>query len=139
MKRHIEITDVALDVNKANAFVTSETNGAVVIFNGIVRKDNPMNPTQYLEFEAYLPMVEEEMIRIIQEVSLKVSISTVYFAHRIGRVHVGESAVIVGVSSKHRKEAFMATEAIMEELKKRVPIWKKEHTQSGAHWVVPHP
>jgi molybdopterin synthase catalytic subunit len=93
----------------------------------------------HLEFEAYEPMVHSVLEEIAEELRMQFGIRGVLLFHRLGRVEVGEAAVIAGISSTHRKEAFEACAMLMDRLKQTVPIWKKEFTEDGAVWVTPNP
>lgn len=109
------------------------------MFVGTVRNRSKGFAVTHLEFEAYEPMVHSVLSEIADELRKDFGVTKVLLFHRLGKVEVGEAAVIAGVSSAHRTEAFHAVEALMNKLKKSVPIWKKEHTASGAVWVSSTP
>lgn len=100
--------------------------GAVVIFNGRVRRINHDKLVSYLHYEAYEPLAAKEFAGIVQEAKMRFKIVHAEGVHRLGVVEVGGLAVSIVVHSIHRKEAFLAAAFVMDELKKRVPIWKKE-------------
>lgn len=136
-------TDFRL-IDQANGFpdieqFRSEGSGAEVVFNGIVRSPNKGMDVLYLEFEAYEALFHNEMKRIADTLELQFQIHTLVLHHRIGRVLSGELAVVAVVYSKHRKDAFGACEALMNELKATVPIWKKEFNSDGSFWVSQTP
>ena len=119
--------------------VRSSTSGAEVVFNGIVRTPNKGLDVLYLEFEAYEALFHNEMKRIAESLETQFQINTIVLHHRIGRVLPGEVAVVAVVYSNHRKDAFDACEALMNELKATVPIWKKEFNSDGSFWVSQTP
>ena len=136
-------TDFQL-IDDANGFpdlelFRSEGSGAEVVFNGIVRSPNKGMDVLYLEFEAYEALFHNEMKRIVETLELQFQINTLVLHHRIGRVFPGELAVVAVVYSQHRKDAFDACEALMNELKATVPIWKKEFNSNGSFWVSQTP
>lgn len=102
----------------------SEHSGASVEFLGVVRRLENGVPIQYLEYEAYELMAEQMLDRYIQQAREQFGLSRVYFRHRLGRVPVGEIAVIIGVHAPHRAEAFAGCQFLLESLKCDVPIWK---------------
>jgi molybdopterin synthase catalytic subunit len=117
----------------------SESSGAEVVFNGIVRTPNKGSDVLYLEFEAYEALFHNEMKRIAVTLESQFQINTIVLHHRIGRVLPGELAVVAAVYSAHRKDAFQACEMLMNELKDTVPIWKKEFNTDGSFWVSQTP
>ena len=117
----------------------SSTSGAEVVFNGIVRTPNKGSEVLYLEFEAYEALFHNEMNRIAESLESQFQINAIVLHHRIGRVLPGELAVVAVVYSQHRKDAFDACEALMNELKSTVPIWKKEFNSGGSFWVSQTP
>ncbi|MFZ1789726.1 MAG: molybdenum cofactor biosynthesis protein MoaE [Saprospiraceae bacterium] len=141
MAEDIKITllHTALSSEQALAFVEDPTAGGIVTFVGNVRNHSQGKEVHYLEFEAYEAMAIKVMDEIAQEMRAKFPIHKIYTAHRLGKVSIGESAVIIAVSASHRAEAFDATEYMIDQLKARVPIWKKEYWVDGSHWVNAHP
>jgi len=128
-----------LSESEAMALIQDDTCGANVLFVGTVRNNAKGSVVSHLEFEAYEPMVHRELQVIADELRTEFGVMHVLLFHRLGKVAVGEAAVIAAVSSAHREAAFRATEALMTGLKKSVPIWKKEYTADGAVWVTPTP
>ena len=111
----------------------------VVIFEGRVRNHNEGQEVLSLEYEAYPELAQKEASRIIKEAKSKFGIDSIICFHRVGRLSLGDLAVWLSVDSPHRKEAFLACQYVIDELKARVPIWKKEHYVNGeAHWVQCH-
>ena len=119
--------------------IQDATCGALVLFVGTVRNSSQGSTVSHLEFEAYEPMVYAVLEEIAKELRSEFGVVKVLLFHRLGRVGVGETAVIAAVSSAHRAAAFQATEKLMNRLKQSVPIWKKEFTEDGAVWVTPNP
>lgn len=111
--------------------------GGFVSFEGWVRNHHEGKPVQSLEYTAYQELAEKEGCRIVQEAIEKFSVTTALCHHRVGHLAIGDLAVVVAVSSHHRDAAFQACRYIIDEVKTRVPIWKKEHyTDSTTAW--PH-
>ena len=110
--------------------------GAVVLFLGTVRdhSEGKVGVT-HLEYEAYDDVVETKIDEIVAEARSKWDLESVAVIHRVGSLQVGEISVAVAVGSGHRDEAFVAGRYVIDELKSRVPIWKKEHWPGGAEWV----
>jgi molybdopterin synthase catalytic subunit len=109
--------------------------GGVVVFVGMVRDNNEGQATTLLEYEAYVSMAEKEMASIAQEIAAEISGTRLAALHRIGRLNVGDIAVVCAASAPHRAEAFRAARELIDRVKQRVPIWKREHGPQGAHWV----
>jgi molybdopterin synthase catalytic subunit len=105
--------------------------GAVVVFDGIVRDDEITE----MELEAYSDVAVAEMEKIAKEATTQFRLLHVDIIHRIGRLAVGENILIIVVSAGHRPEAYAGSRYIIEEIKKSVPIWKKELTKDGGRWV----
>lgn len=109
--------------------------GAVAVFEGIVRNHSGHRQTLYLEYEAYEPMALEEMETIREEAKRKFPVRELAIVHRTGRIEIGETSVVVIAASAHRAAAFDACRYAIDELKRRVAIWKKEYYAGGAEWV----
>ncbi len=138
MKTHFQLIEQPNGFPDLEQF-RSESSGAEVVFNGIVRTPNKGSDVLYLEFEAYEALFHNEMKRIAEELESQFQINTIVLHHRIGRVFPGELAVVAAVYSKHRRDAFEACESLMNELKTTVPIWKKEFNADGSFWVSQTP
>jgi len=112
------------------------TIGAVVTFEGIVRNHNDGRKVLALEYEAYEELAVQEAAKVIAEARQQFDIMDAHCAHRIGKLTIGDVAVWVGVSAAHRDSAFKACRYIIDEIKKRLPIWKKEYYTNGdSGWV----
>ena len=109
--------------------------GAVVIFEGVVRNHSKGRATRYLEYEAYEPMALEKMHEIGDELLKQLPIDQFGMIHRLGHLEIGEASVVIVITSAHRKAAFEACREAIDRLKSIVPIWKKEFFADGAVWV----
>lgn len=126
----------SIDTASLEADFDDERAGACVVFEGRVRNKNEGRPVVELEYESYPRMALAEGVRVIEEASKRFSIVRAACIHRLGRLRVGEVAVWVAVLAEHRDEGFAACRYIIDEVKSRVPIWKKEHYASGdSSWV----
>lgn len=125
-----------LDPSALLAEVGRPDSGATALFLGTARdhSDGKTGVT-HLEYEAYAEHVESKLQEICDEAAGKWPVLSVVVEHRIGEVQVGEASVAVAVSTGHRGDAFDAARYVIDELKKRVPIWKREHWPGGAEWV----
>lgn len=136
---HCELLDVPLSLDRCVGRVQHAGAGAVVVMLGIVRdhtrKDGQVVSVTHLDYEAYVEMAE----RVIEGIAVGVEAahpgSRVFVQHRTGTLQVGESAVVIAVSSPHRKDAFVGCEAVIDRLKQDAPIWKREHGADGVSWV----
>lgn len=109
--------------------------GAVVVFDGFVRNNFRGKPTLYLDYEAYEPMALAKMREIGAQIRAKFQIHRLAIVHRLGRLEIGETSVLIAVSSAHRSAAFDACRYAIDTLKRAVPIWKKEYFAGGAAWA----
>lgn len=135
----ITISTQALGLDLSRDFVSVPEAGGVVIFEGLVRNHTQGKEVIRLEFESYEKMAISEMRKIVAAANLKFSIHRVSIQHRVGVCEIGDTPVIIAVSSSHRKAAFEACEFIIDQLKQTVPIWKKEFFIDGESWVSAHP
>ncbi len=132
----IEILDSRIDVAALSASLKDPRAGGYTAFEGWVRNENEGHAVVRLEYEAYVPLAIKEGEKIIAEASEAWPLFSARVAHRTGLLELGDCAVWVGVASKHRDEAFRACRYIIDELKVRLPIWKKEHYANGdSGWV----
>jgi MoaE-MoaD fusion protein len=121
------------------ASVKQGEDGAVVVFDGIVRNNTRGRRTLYLVYEAYETMAIAQMEKLAQEAVDNHGVRQVAIVHRLGKLDVGETSVLIAVASAHRGHAFEACRWIIDTLKKTVPIWKKEHFEDGAVWADGEP
>ncbi|MBX2894384.1 MAG: molybdenum cofactor biosynthesis protein MoaE [Cyclobacteriaceae bacterium] len=135
----IEITNNPINTSKIIAAASAQQAGAVNVFIGTVRNQTAGKAVTKLEYEAYEPMAVSEIQKVIDAAKIKWSLSGWAISHRTGTLMPGEVAVVVAVSTPHRKDSFEACQFIIDTLKKTVPIWKKEFFQDGDQWVSAHP
>jgi molybdopterin synthase catalytic subunit len=130
------ITPHPIDAGELAAALADPGAGACVAFEGRVRNRNEGRDVERLEYEAYAPLAEKEGGRIIAEARQRWPVIAARCVHRTGMLEIGDCAVWVGVVSPHRDEAFAACRYIIDEVKLRLPIWKKEHYADGdSGWV----
>lgn len=113
--------------------------GAVAVFDGIVRDNTRGRRTLYLDYEAYEAMALGQMRRLVRDAQQRFGVRRIALAHRLGRLQVGETSVLIAVASAHRAQAFEACRWLIDTLKKTVPIWKKEWFEDGAVWADGEP
>jgi molybdopterin synthase catalytic subunit len=135
----IRIIEERLNVEVAIQQVSHPTCGGVNIFVGNVRNQTKGKKVLFLEFEAYKNMALNEMNKITQEAKSRWDIHEMVIHHRVGKVEIGEAAVVIAVSSPHRDASFEACKFAIDTLKLTVPIWKKETFEDGEVWVSAHP
>jgi len=128
-----------LSMDALLAEVTAPTMGGVVTFTGVVRNQARGAEIDHLEYESYAPMAERELRKITDAVAARWPQVRLALAHRVGRLEIGDAAVMIAVAAPHRAEAFEACRFAIDTLKKTVPIWKKEFATSGAYWVEENP
>ena len=129
------LTDQAIELSELLAFVGDPAAGAVATFIGTTRDNNEGRSIISLDYEAYPGMAEQEMAKLGAEAAQKWEITRMAIVHRTGNVPIGEASVAIAVSAPHRDDAFKACRYAIDELKKRVPIWKKEIYQGGEIWI----
>jgi molybdopterin synthase catalytic subunit len=113
--------------------------GAVVVFDGIVRNNTRGRKTLFLDYESYEQMALDQMRALSTEAIAKFGVRDIALVHRLGRLEIGESSVVIVVASAHRGAAFEACRWLIDTLKKTVPIWKKEHFVDGVVWADGEP
>jgi molybdopterin synthase catalytic subunit len=124
-----------IDVAEATKEVAHPGAGAIATFVGVVRDTNDGRSVTLLEYEAYGEMAERELLAIEQEIAKDVSGARVFALHRTGALRVGDVAVVCAASAPHRGEAFHACRELIDRIKARLPIWKREHGPDGPYWV----
>ncbi len=129
------VTQNAVDLQELVAFVTDPEAGAIVTFIGTTRNNNEGRKVIALDYEAYPEMAEKELKRLGEEAKRRWRIQRMAIVHRIGPVQITEPSVIIAVSAAHRADAFEACRFAIEEIKKSVPIWKKEVFEGGEVWI----
>ena len=129
------VTDQPIDLQKLVDYVTDPQAGAIATFIGTTRNNNEGRQVIALDYEAYPEMAEKELARIGADAAKNWRICRMAILHRLGPVEIGEASVIIAVSSAHRDAAFAASRFAIEEIKKTVPIWKKEVYEGGEVWI----
>jgi len=109
--------------------------GAAVVFEGVVRDNTRGRRTLYLDYEAYEGMAVKQMEELAEQALVEFQIRDVAIVHRLGRLEIGETSVLIVVASAHRAAAFEACRRLIDTLKRTVPIWKKEYFEDGAVWA----
>src|SRR5215218_1759997 len=130
-----ELTNDPIDITSVARRVVPAECGATVTLDGYVRKFTKGRETLHLYYEGYEPMALKEMQKLIEKAKNDFEISQVGIVHRLGRLEIGETSVVISVAAPHRRAAFAACEWIIRELKRTVPIWKKEVYADGEVWV----
>lgn len=136
MERKTEISLKPIDVAALSDWVWTPESGAVVSFLGIVRNQNNGRVVLSVEYSAYLEMAEKELAVIVQEAGERWPVLKCAAVHRLGKLIVGDTAVAIVVSASHRREAFEACQFVMDNIKAKVPIWKREQLEGSTRWVV---
>jgi molybdopterin synthase catalytic subunit len=134
-KDFFELTTESLDIGAIARRIILPECGATVTLDGYVRQFTKHKETLYLVYEAYETMALKEMGKLIEQAHQRFEIAGVGIVHRLGRLEIGETSVVISVSAPHRKAAFEACEWLIKELKRTVPIWKKEVYASGETWI----
>jgi MoaE-MoaD fusion protein len=136
---HVELTRAPIQADALIAAIKHAEDGAVVVFDGIVRNNTRGRQTLHLDYEAYEEMAEKQMRELALEAAKQFAVRQVILVHRLGRLEVGETSVLIVVASAHRAQAFEACRWLIDTLKKTVPIWKKETFADGAVWAAGEP
>lgn len=135
----IAITDKPIDIQAAINAAQNDGAGAVNVFIGTVRNKTADKQVVSLDYEAYDPMAKKEIQKIVDRATEKWPVLKAVVIHRKGLLKIGDAAVVIAVSTPHRKASFEACEFIIDTLKQTVPIWKKEIFEGGEEWVSAHP
>jgi molybdopterin synthase catalytic subunit len=131
----LKVTDQAIDLQEALEYVRDPSCGAVAIFEGNIREQNQGTRVYALEYEVYHRLLANECETIYREICERWKIHRVIIVQRVGLLNVGETGVVICVSSGHRREALDALDYAIEEFKKRAPVWKKEHVEGAMRWI----
>ena len=135
MGRLFEIVEEPISVDEVVARLANPAIGAVVTFVGTVRGDTDGRRVLYLEYEAYPEMAEQVLAQVGDEVRARwTEVQQVAIVHRVGRLDIGEVAVVIALSAAHRRQTFDALRYAIDRIKEMVPIWKKEVWADGAEW-----
>jgi molybdopterin converting factor subunit 1 len=136
---HCAIVREPIDMGAMKEDLEHPEDGAAVLFAGVVRNNTRGRRTLYLDYEAYESMALSEMEKLAQAALERFKVRDVSLVHRLGRLQIGETSVLIGVASAHRAAAFEACRWLIDTLKKTVPIWKKEYFEDGAVWADGEP
>jgi molybdopterin synthase catalytic subunit len=131
----IRVTPDELDTVEAIQAVGSPAAGAINVFLGVVRDNNLGRKVQYLEYDAYPSMAEKVMRELAEEAKERFGLEDCAVLHRTGRLEIGEASLLIAVSCGHRSASFEAGHWLVNEVKKKVPVWKKEVWEDGEAWI----
>lgn len=129
------LTDDPIDANALIQRVMRPSDGAYVLFEGVVRNHHEGKAVESIFYDAYRPMAEKEMEKIVREIEARFPEVSLAVVHRLGHLVVGDSSIAIVASSPHRAEAFTACRMMIDRIKETVPIWKKERGPNGEEWV----
>jgi molybdopterin synthase catalytic subunit len=135
----VALTRDPIDAPSLVAAAKHPSDGAVVVFDGIVRNHTRNRPTLHLDYEAYEEMALRQMRELAAQAKEKFAVRHVTLVHRLGRLHIGETSVLIVVASAHRAPAYEASRWLIDTLKTTVPIWKKETFADGVVWAAGEP
>jgi len=130
-----DVRDTALSLDETLGLVRRPGAGGLSVFVGVVRDESAGRVVTRLEYSAYESMAKREMDRIIEEIESEIDGVRAAAMHRVGMLEVGEAAVICAASAPHRAEAFRACRTLIDRIKERVPVWKREIGPDGSSWV----
>ncbi len=130
-----DVRDAPLSIDEALAWVRRSGAGGLTFFLGVVRDESAGREVTRLEYSAYVPMAKREMARIIAEIEGEIDGVRLAAIHRIGMLEVGDAAIVCAASAPHRAEAFRACRDLIDRIKSRVPVWKREIGPDGTSWV----
>jgi molybdopterin converting factor subunit 1 len=136
---HCAIVREPINLSAMKKKLEHPEDGAALFFDGVVRNNTRGRRTLYLNYEAYEAMALNEMEKLAQASLERFRVRDVCLVHRLGKLEIGETSVLIGVASAHRIAAFEACRWLIDTLKKTVPIWKKEHFEDGAVWADGEP
>ena len=135
MQSAVAVTAAPLSLEAAVRAVDGPGAGAVTTFLGLVRDHNQGRRVLFLDYEAYAPLAEKALARIVDEAATRWTGARVAIHHRTGRLEIGEASVVIAVATPHRADAFAACRYAIERIKQIVPIWKHEHFDGGQVWI----
>lgn len=136
---YVELTRDPISAEKLRESIVSGEDGAIVTFDGVVRNNTRGRQTRYLDYEAYEDMALRLMTELANDALTRFPVRAVTLVHRLGKLEIGETSVLILVASAHRGAAFDACRWVIDTLKKTVPIWKKEYFVDGAVWADGEP
>jgi len=134
---HVALVHDPIDPARLLSMVGDDADGAAILFLGVVRDHADGRAVRGMRYEAYEDMAREVLAAIASEATRLLGTDRIAVVHRVGELSIGEVSVAIAVSSPHRAEAFEASRYVIEEIKKRLPVWKKErYAEGGEGWVV---
>jgi molybdopterin converting factor subunit 1 len=136
---HVALVRDRIATETVLAEIKQPQDGAIVVFEGIVRDQTRGRRTLYLEYEAYEPMAKQKLEELAEQALERFDVREVTVVHRLGRLEHSETSVLIAVATAHRAAAFEACRWLIDTLKKTIPIWKKEHFEDGAVWADGEP
>ncbi len=128
------LTDSTIDTRALIDSVLRRSDGAYVLFEGVVRDHHDGHAVESIFYDAYRPMAEKEIAKIVREIETQLPDVAIAVLHRLGDLVVGDSSIAIVAASPHRAEAFEAARMIIDRIKETVPIWKKERGPNGEEW-----
>lgn len=134
----VDVREEPLSIDECYRAVLGSDKGGVCLFVGRVRDHAEGQPVRALEYEAYASMAKKEMTAIVAEIEAEFAGTCLACLHRVGNLALGDLAVVCVAAAPHRAEAFAACRALIDRIKQRVPIWKREHGPNGPYWVGWH-
>jgi MoaE-MoaD fusion protein len=132
---HVVLSTEPISLDRCLAAVRGAGMGGIVAFVGMVRRDGHAGVVDHLEYEAYPAMATAVMTELVGEIEREIAGARLAVEHRVGRLAIGDVAVAIAAAAPHRAEAFAACRAMIDRLKDRVPIWKKEVGEAGEEWI----
>jgi molybdopterin synthase catalytic subunit len=129
------LTDETIDTAALMRQVRRDSDGACVVFEGVVRNHHDGRRVESIFYDAYRPMAEKEIAKIVGAVQTEIPDATIAVVHRLGLLGVGDVSIVIVTASPHRAEAYEASRALIDRIKHTVPIWKKERGPDGEEWV----
>jgi molybdopterin synthase catalytic subunit len=133
---HTAVVSDVIEPGEVLSLVGADEDGAAVLFLGVVRDHADGRPVSGMKYEAYVEMADPVLHEIAAEAAERLGTERLVVVHRVGELTIGDVAVAIAVSSPHRDESFVASRYVIEEIKKRLPVWKKERYSDGdAEWV----
>jgi molybdopterin synthase catalytic subunit/molybdopterin converting factor small subunit len=129
------LSDEPLSLDRVVGEVRSDEAGAIATFTGTTRSHSRGRAVTHLDYEAYEGMAERVMAEIAESLQARYALTGIAIHHRVGRVSIGETSVVIAVSAPHRADALAACRDAIDELKERVPLWKKEVYEGGEEWI----
>ena len=129
------LADAPIDSDDLVKRVMRPSDGACVVFEGVVRNHHEGKQVESIFYDAYRPMAEKEITKIVDDITVRLPQVRVEVLHRLGTLRVGDASIVIACSAPHRGEAFDACRTVIDRFKQTVPIWKKERGPGGEEWV----